>query len=920
MIDKKFSWVQTHKELVEYLKDKESEQKNLVGLLRNAGVTGLHDEEEAGSRKELTEIDPFTFFCFIYKYGEKRRLEILQNVARQLKLSVPEGESGIPSAQAQKVMMFPFAYDRNNNEIASLWKFFYDALTDSIDDFQYNELLNQYGVGPVKITEGLFYIDPEKYLPINGPIKPYLKDVLGIDTQIDSFTDYKKILKEVKEKTDTSFFKLSYEAWKWSEEQKVVNYWVFQGNPKIYDFNGAMNAGVLNTWSVSSHKSKIKKGDKIIFWLTGANAGCYALGEAQSGVYQSSGSEEDKAFYLDQTVDTEGNKVKVMIDVDLTSNPITNDEVASVSSLNNLNVGLQGTNLSATQDEYEALFSMAKKKSTDRRVWLYAPGPNAIKWEEFYNNGEIRIGWDDLGDLRKYSTKEEIAERLRKMFDTDSSKKNDTAANWQFCNEMSVGDIVIAKNGVTQFIGFGVVTGKYKFDKDRDDYRSGRTIKWKKKGLWTFEEDKTVPKTLTDISPYPDFVQKIAQLIGINELMELVEEPGEQYQLFKEVDYPLNTILYGPPGTGKTYNTISIAADIAKGPEESIESYQEAKVIFDREIGKTIEFITFHQNYSYEDFIQGLRPDIENNSELSFTREDGVFKLIADRALSNYKKSGKREAKKKSFNEVFEEFSQPLIEGEVEEIEVKMKKVSFFITHIGRSIEFRKASGGTQHTLSVKTLEEMYEVESTLDIQGLSSYYKPLLENLLELGRSETETELIERKNYVLIIDEINRANISRVFGELITLIEDDKRYDGPLHIPAKLPSGERFSVPPNLFIIGTMNTADKSISLLDIALRRRFTFQAMYPDASLVKDEQSKMVLEKLNTAIIELKGHDFQIGHSYFMKDKRGLVDTMNLEVIPLLLEYFMNDRDTVEKLLKDVGFELKERVWPIQVNGIK
>jgi hypothetical protein len=763
MIDKKFSWVQTHKELVEYLKDKESEQKNLVGLLRNAGVTGLHDEEEAGSRKELTEIDPFTFFCFIYKYGEKRRLEILQNVARELKLPVPEGESGIPSAQAQKVMMFPFAYDRNNNEIASLWKFFYDALTDSIDDFQYNELLNQYGVGPVKITEGLFYIDPEKYLPVNGPIKPYLKDVLGIDTQIDSFTDYKKILKEVKEKTDTSFFKLSYEAWKWSEEQKVVNYWVFQGNPKIYDFNGAMNAGVLNTWSVSSHKSKIKKGDKIIFWLTGANAGCYALGEAQSGVYQSSGSEEDKAFYLDQTVDTEGNKVKVMIDVDLTSNPITNDEVASVSSLDNLNVGLQGTNFSATQDEYETLLKMAEKRE-----------------------------------------------------------------------------------------------------------------------------------------------------------LNLVEEPEDQYKLYKDVDFSLNTILYGPPGTGKTYHTIKMAAEIVAHPNESCETYKEAKAIFDREMGSTIEFITFHQNYSYEDFIQGLRPDVENNSELSFTREDGVFKLIADRSLSNYKKSGKREAKKKSFNEVFEEFSQPLIEGEVEEIEVKMKKVSFFITHIGRTIEFRKASGGTQHTLSVKTLEEMYEVESTLDIQGLSSYYKPLLENLLELGRSETETELIEQKNYVLIIDEINRANISRVFGELITLIEDDKRYDGPLHIPAKLPSGERFSVPPNLFIIGTMNTADKSISLLDIALRRRFTFQAMYPDASLVKDEQSKMVLEKLNTAIIELKGHDFQIGHSYFMKEKRSLVDTMNREVIPLLLEYFMNDRDTVEKLLKDAGFDLKERVWPIQVNG--
>ena len=214
-----------------------------------------------------------------------------------------------------------------------------------------------------------------------------------------------------------------------------------------------------------------------------------------------------------------------------------------------------------------------------------------------------------------------------------------------------------------------------------------------------------------------------------------------------------------------------------------------------------------------------------------------------------------------------------------------MKRVSFHITDVtDRFIDFRKASGGTAHSLNIETLEKMYEEESVEIISGLKSYYTPLLNKLLEIGKTPGETETIERKNYVLIIDEINRANISRVFGELITLIEPDKRYGREFHIPAKLPSGESFSVPENLYIIGTMNTADKSIALLDIALRRRFDFEAMYPryeiDGETVHD---KDILKKINERIIKLKGHDFQIGHSYFMKNHMTLKQRMNRKVIP-------------------------------------
>lgn len=391
-----------------------------------------------------------------------------------------------------------------------------------------------------------------------------------------------------------------------------------------------------------------------------------------------------------------------------------------------------------------------------------------------------------------------------------------------------------------------------------------------------------------------------------------------------DMNFTLNTILYGPPGTGKTYNTVLRAAEIIKN--RKIDSYDEALEIFKANLHGQIEFITFHQNYSYEDFIQGLRPDTENDKELTFERRDGVFKDIADRALKNIIASEQPPVAKKTFENTFNEFVNPLIEGEVEEIEVKMKKVSYFITAItNKSIEFRKASGGTSHTLSISTLRKMYDAESVLDIQGLSSYYSPLLDKLLKIGKdSSGKKEIIQRKNYVIIIDEINRANISRVFGELITLIEPDKRSHGKIPMEAKLPSGDTFIVPSNLYIIGTMNTADKSIALLDIALRRRFEFEPMYPkyseDGLNVNDEG---VLKSINESIISDKGHDFQIGHSYFMDSKEDPYDfgrRMNVKVIPLLLEYFMNDATAVTQIvsraISNTQYSIDEKTWPLRI----
>jgi len=407
---------------------------------------------------------------------------------------------------------------------------------------------------------------------------------------------------------------------------------------------------------------------------------------------------------------------------------------------------------------------------------------------------------------------------------------------------------------------------------------------------------------------------------SVNSYIEFLRDYKADIEDIEEpIMYPLNTIFYGPPGTGKTYNTVLRAAEIIEN--RKIETYAEALEIFKSNLRNRIEFITFHQNYSYEDFIQGLRPDIENDKELTFQKKDGVFKIIADKALKNIKESENPQILKKPFKEVFNEFMNPLIEGEVEEIEVKMKKVSYYVTATtNKSIEFRKASGGTSHTLSISTLEKMYEDESILDMQGLASYYSPLLNELLIKGEdSEGRKKEVKRENYVIIIDEINRANISRVFGELITLIEPDKRSLGRIPLEARLPSGDKFIVPSNLYIIGTMNTADKSIALLDIALRRRFEFESMYPQYEIEDDEIYDVdILQKINAQIIKSKGYDFQIGHAYFMGDNKDLVKRMNKKVIPLLLEYYMNDEKEVKEILSNAGLQIKTDTWPIEITG--
>ena len=322
----------------------------------------------------------------------------------------------------------------------------------------------------------------------------------------------------------------------------------------------------------------------------------------------------------------------------------------------------------------------------------------------------------------------------------------------------------------------------------------------------------------------------------------------------------------------------------------------------------------------------GLRPDVEAASiSLRFVEHKGIFYKICQRAKENYQQySSGQTFIEPTFEEVLEVFLQPLIEEEEIKIATIARNVNFHITtNNGKNLSFRKQGGGTQHTLSISTLKDLYEGKREYNLQGLGIYFRPVVDKLKQIAKGlRKETGRIALKNYVLIIDEINRANISRVFGELITLLEPDKRLGAAnelkLRLPG-LPEEELFSVPPNLYIVGTMNTADKSIALIDIALRRRFIFEPMYPDYNLVTSPYKEFLIA-LNEQILSKKSADFLIGHSYLMADEIHELDfqsILNYKIIPLLNEYFYNHRSVSvfsllnEAIKKVPGFSVEEDV---------
>ncbi|MDD2640759.1 MAG: AAA family ATPase [Arcobacteraceae bacterium] len=382
-----------------------------------------------------------------------------------------------------------------------------------------------------------------------------------------------------------------------------------------------------------------------------------------------------------------------------------------------------------------------------------------------------------------------------------------------------------------------------------------------------------------------------------------------------------NIMLYGAPGVGKTHNYKRLIAMIENGDDEKTIFNTISKngttngfndSVFETiKKEKRIEFVTFHQSYSYEDFIEGFRPNEEGKLEL----EDGIFKKISQDAGEQFQAIENNQI---SYDEAYTTLRSQYIDNTILDLKTVSGKNILISNFEDKFIQVKSEDGKNWFNVKKNDLEivvnEMLQqnihkpsdiklIDVKKDTMALAGYYFPIGNALVEIIKA-SEVKIKEQKNFYIVIDEINRGNISKIFGELITLIEEDKR--GKEEYRVKLPySKKTFLVPENLYIIATMNSTDKSIATIDIALRRRFTFLKMKPNYNLVTNTKAKKLMEELNVHITKTINEDYQLGHSYFMKieDNNDLEFIKEYKIKPLLEEYFYGDEINYKKALEIV-----------------
>jgi 5-methylcytosine-specific restriction enzyme B len=615
-------------------------------------------------------------------------------------------------------------------------------------------------------------------------------------------------------------------------------------------------------------------------------------------------------------------------------------------------------------------------ESPPRHYWTFSPGEDAENWEEFHQKGIMAIGWDDTQDLRQFKSKDEVRQKLQELWPSDSSPTNNTLACWQFAHDIKIGDIIFAKQGQTKLLGYGVVEGDYQFDPARAYYKHVRKVEWLAHGEWEIpKESKMALKTLTDITPHPDFVKLIASNVGL----ELGPEAGttapnalaaSQTTAGGVAATPAGIAYWwlnanpkiwdfrtAPVGSLQTYTSHNEAGNkrqkfkhfAAVKPGDLLIGYvttPDKEVVALCEITKALHGTPGSEAIEFRKIEQFAEPvtwaELQSVPALAqceplLSNQGSLFAVTADeydaiRALIDERNLGTQLSQAPPFTKDDALAGLFMSPAELDVILARLKRKKALIvqgppgvgkTFIARRLAFALMGKRDERRLTMVQFHPSYGYEDF--VQG----FRPTRTGLerrdgvfyqfARLARNDPE------RDWFFIIDEINRGNLPKIFGELLALIEADKR--GPAHaIPLTYSEApdETFYLPANLHFIGTMNTADRSLAMVDYALRRRFAFVTLGPAldspafATWLKERNASEALiarirAKVGTlnAVIEKErdlGPGFRIGHSFFCPpdghspDEAWYREVIAGEIQPLLEEYF-DSRERVEKLVAEL-----------------
>ncbi|MGO4820578.1 MULTISPECIES: AAA family ATPase [unclassified Flavobacterium] len=708
-----------------------------------------------------------------------------------------------------------------------------------------------------------------------------------------------------------------------------INYWVFQGNPKEFNIVKALEDNALKTWRVKAHKDKIKKGDKVILWSGGKHAGVYALATVDSDVETMPEPEIEKSYYKDQTVYEDKERVFLKIDYNLFSQPVLKTVLENHPWFSKMKVGSQGTNFTATKEEYKSILKLIskmnklilniswnskdwKEESQDKsnHEWVKNGGVPLESWN-FASNTAVNTNEHIFG-YAKFTNNPKITGKSIFIFYSDKKivgfYGNGTIV------EKKVDDNILNLRG-DQNLSF-VLENKIVNILEKGYLEDGKRIG--QGGFNYLHKNETVIKILNEaLNLNPNQKDEITRL---KEWFMKETLPNESnVNNTNLINIPLNQILYGPPGTGKTFELQNTLFDNFTIRETALtrEQYLESVVadltwwqvisIAVLDLGKTKvndivnhEFIKIKEKLSSSKTVRptiwGLLQshtvlecpfvNVSNRSEpLYFSKSEDSKWTIDEKLLDDYYPEAKNIL---AISNNYKPSNDTLI-----------KNYDFVTFH--QSFSYEDFVEGIKPKLDDGETEVAFEIKDGI--------FKKLC----------IKAEADPKNKYAIFIDEINRGNVSAIFGELITLIEDDKRLGSANELKVKLPYSKReLGVPSNLYIIGTMNTADRSVEALDTALRRRFSFTEIMPNPALLEEIQFSSfnlseALKTINERIEVLLDRDHTIGHSYFLKvnsgDTERLKSVFKNNIFPLLQEYFYHDYEKIALILGEGFVRVKE-----------